>query len=60
MQFWITIENNWEKYRYLVKYELIDERTEHFTVIARNGSLTFSSNRPLFRNKGLKKRRPDI
>jgi hypothetical protein len=32
---------------------------EQFKVIARNGSVKFSSNRPLFRNKGIRKRIPD-
>jgi TolB-like protein len=37
----------------------VNKREEQFKVIARNGSVTFSSNRPLFRNKGLRKRKPD-
>jgi hypothetical protein len=42
-----------------VEYVLVNKREEQFKIIARNGSVTFSSNRPLFRNKGLRRRRPD-
>jgi hypothetical protein len=38
----------------------MDQRTEYFKLIARNKTLTIESNRPLFRNKGLKHRRYDL
>jgi TolB-like protein len=59
MQFWITFRTGFRDAHYLVEYVLVNKREEQFKVIARNGSVTFSSNRPLFRNKGLRKRRPD-
>ena len=57
--FWITIKEGWKQYRYL-EHIPIDERTEHFKVHGRNGYILIESNRPLFRSKGLKKRRPDF
>ena len=59
MQFWITFRTGFRDAHYLVEYAVVNQREEQFKVIARNGSVTFSSNRPLFRNKGLKKRKPD-
>lgn len=59
MQFWITFRTGFRDAHYLVDHVVVNKREEHFKVIARNGTVTFSSNRPLFRNKGLKKRRPD-
>jgi TolB-like protein len=59
MQFWITFRTGFRDAHYLVEYVVVNKREEQFKVIARNGSVTFSSNRPLFRNKGLKRRRPD-
>jgi TolB-like protein len=59
MQFWITFRTGFRDAHYLVEYIVVNKREEQFKVIARNGSVTFSSNRPLFRNKGLRKRKPD-
>jgi hypothetical protein len=59
MQFWITFRTGFRDAHYLVEYVVVNKREERFKVTARNGSVTFSSNRPLFRNKGLRKRRPD-
>jgi hypothetical protein len=42
-----------------VVHEVISEREETFTVQAKNKPLVFSSNRPLFRNKELKHRKPE-
>ncbi len=60
MLFWITIKEDWKQYRYLVEHIPIGERKEHFKVHGRNGHILVESNRPLFRNKGLKHRRPDF
>ena len=59
MQFWITFRTGFRDAHYLVEHLVVNKREEQFTIIARNGSVTFSSNRPLFRNKGLRKRKPD-
>jgi hypothetical protein len=59
MQFWITFRTGFRDAHYLVEYVVVKKREKQFKVIARNGSVTFSSNRPLFRNKGLRRRRPD-
>lgn len=59
MQFWITFRTGFRDAHYLVEYIIVNNREEQFKIIARNGSVTFSSNRPLFRNKGLRKRKPD-
>jgi hypothetical protein len=40
-------------------HEVVSEREEAFAIKAKNKTLVFSSNRPLFRNKGLKHRKPD-
>jgi TolB-like protein len=58
MQFWITFRTGFRDAHYLVEYIIVNKREEQFKIIARNGSVTFSSNRP-FRNKGLKRRKPD-
>lgn len=37
----------------------IDERTERFKVFGRNKTIILESNRPFFRNRGLKRRKPE-
>jgi hypothetical protein len=59
MQFWIIFRTGYRDAHYLVEHTVMNKREEQFKVIAKNGSVTISSNRPLFRNKGLKKRKPD-
>ncbi len=44
----------------MVEYILINERIEYFKVHGCNGNMLIESNWPLFRKKGLKKRRPDF
>jgi hypothetical protein len=60
MYYTITIKHDNKLYKYLVKHTLINHRREHFELIARNRSIIIESNRPLFRNKGLKHRRYDL
>jgi hypothetical protein len=60
VQFWITVRHDRRNYRYLVEYIQVSKAEERFKVIARNGSILFTSNRPLFRNKGIKRRKPDL
>jgi hypothetical protein len=58
MNFWITIKVGFKNYRLFVEHTIISERSEHFKVIGRNKFIVLESNRPLFRNKGLKHRKP--
>jgi hypothetical protein len=44
----------------MVEHTVINERIEHFKVIGKNKSIVLESNRPLFRNRGLKHRKPDF
>jgi hypothetical protein len=61
MKFWISIMvNSWKKNKYLVEHTLVNLREERFRVIGRNGHITFSCNRPLYRHKGVRHRRPDL
>ncbi|HEV7333253.1 MAG TPA: hypothetical protein VGN63_19615 [Flavisolibacter sp.] len=60
MRYTITVEHDRKRYRYTIEHIPIDQRREHFKLIARNKTLTIESNRPLFRNKGLKHRRYDL
>ena len=60
MRYTITVEHDRKRYRYTVDHIPVDQRTEHFKLIARNKTLTIESNRLLFRNKGLKHRRYDL
>ena len=60
MRYTITVVHDRKQYRYTIEHIPIDQRTEHFELIARNKTLTITSNRPLFRNKGLKHRRYEL
>lgn len=59
MEFFITVKSGYRNYRLKVQHILVDDRYEHFKVIARNKTLLLQSNRPFFRKRGLKHRRPD-
>jgi len=58
MQFQITIKKNRITYTFIVEHFYITERSERFKIVARNITIILESNRPLFRNKGLKHRKP--
>jgi hypothetical protein len=60
MQFWITIDNDRRQLRYKVDFVPVNDRLEYFRVKGGNGSVVFSSNRPLYRSRGVRKRQPDI
>jgi hypothetical protein len=45
---------------YIVRHQVVDKRTEKFVVQRMDEIWILESNRPLFRSKGLKKRRPDF
>jgi hypothetical protein len=60
MIFWIAVRHEFKYYRYQVKYYRLDKDFEQFTLLARNKSLIFISNRPLLRNRGIRHRKPDI
>ncbi len=44
----------------MVEHTIVDARTELFKVVGRNKFIVLESNRPLFRNRGLKYRKPDF
>lgn len=60
MRYPITVVHDQKKYCYIIEHTVIDQRTEHFKLIARNKTVTIESNRPFFRNKGLKYRRNEL
>lgn len=61
MNILITIQHDNYTYRYTVKHKVIDDRTEHFTLVAKNKTLVISSNRPYLRkHPGLKKWEPEL
>lgn len=57
--FTITIQEGYKKLSFPVERFDITERSEKFRITARNKTIVLESNRPLFRNKGLKHRIPD-
>lgn len=58
MIFYITIEIDRRNIRLRVEQIALDERIERYKVHARNGAIVVESNRPVFRNRGLKHRAP--
>jgi len=59
MIFPIRIEIDRRYLNYQVEKIYNDGRIERYRINGRNGSIILESNRPLFRNKGLKHRKPD-
>lgn len=59
MQFYITLKRGYRNYKILVQLKFKDERIEQYAVIGKNKEILIESNRPFFRNKGLKHRKPD-
>jgi hypothetical protein len=59
MTFQITIEYHRKLIRLKVEQLYIDDRSERYRIIARNGEIVMESNRPIFRGKGLKHRVPN-
>lgn len=59
MHFMIIIKDHYKNYRLIVEHTKVDSRTEYFKVSSKTNYLLISSNRPFFRSKGLKHRRPD-
>lgn len=58
--FTITIQAVQDRVTYFVTHQPIDKVSESFTVIRRpDERYVFISNRPLFRNKRIRHRRPD-
>ncbi|MFT3823683.1 MAG: hypothetical protein QM731_07170 [Chitinophagaceae bacterium] len=58
MRFQIIINYDRKNIRLNVEQLLLDDRIEQYKVEARNGIIMIQSNRPLFRNRGLKHRAP--
>jgi hypothetical protein len=59
MEFTIDVKIYGRSYKLKVKRLYLDERTERYEVMRNNRSIVVESNRPFFRNRGLKHRRPD-
>lgn len=59
LQFVIRVKFNGGFYRYTVKLVERTDREEVYHVTTRTKTLVFRNNRPFFRNRGLKYRRPD-
>ncbi|MCB9056735.1 MAG: hypothetical protein H6549_12840 [Chitinophagales bacterium] len=59
MKFGIVIQVDGKLKRLRVERIYHSDQIEKYIVVARNKTLTFRSNRPLLRKKGLKHRRPD-
>ena len=56
MTFPITIDYHKQNIRLSVEQLFIDDRVELYRVTGSNGMIVIESNRPLFRNKGVKHR----
>ncbi len=59
MRFRVSIKEGYKVLTFTVEQFNVTQRSEQFKVIARNKTVVLESNRPLFRNKGIKHRRPD-
>lgn len=59
MIFRIKIKVDNRIYRLSVERIFIDERIERYLIKGRDRNVVVESNRPLFRNRGLKHRKPD-
>ena len=57
--FEIIVKSGYRNYRLRVEHMPIDTRTERFKVIGKNKNITLETNRPFFRNRGLKHRKPE-
>lgn len=60
MIFAITVKHDQRNLKYSVTYQPLNTSFELFTIIAANKTLVIESNRPLFRSKGVKHRKPDF
>ncbi len=59
MFFTITIRTGYKDYTLRVEHINITPRSEQFRIVARNKTIVLETNRPFFRNRGLKHRKPD-
>lgn len=57
--FTIQIKSGYKTHKIKVQHVPVDDRVEHFKLLGRNKTIVLECNRPFFRNKGLKHRRPD-
>ena len=60
MRFQITIKHHWRNLKFTIERMNVTDRSEQFKIVARNKTVVLESNRPMYRNKGLKKRKPDF
>lgn len=59
MAFHINVVHERVRYKFLVEQLPSTDAFDFYKVIGRNKSITFQSNAPVFRRRGLKYRRPD-
>ena len=59
MIFWIIIKDGYKNHRLLVEHISVNNRIERFKVSGKDKYIVLESNRPLFRNCGIKHRKPD-
>lgn len=57
--FSIQIRSNYRMYTIRVLHIPIDQHTEQFRLLGRNKTVVLESNRPFFRKRNLKHRKPD-
>ena len=57
--FTIKIYHDRKNYKLQVEQVLFSDTKEQFKIIGKASNLILESNRPLFRNKGIKHRKPD-
>jgi hypothetical protein len=58
MAFPISIGHDGKSLRFVVEQVFIDKQVERYKVQARNGHVIVESNRPMLRNRGLKRKPP--
>lgn len=59
MIYWIIIKDGYKKHRLLVEYIPVNNKIERFKISGKDKYIVLESNRPLFRNRGIKHRKPD-
>lgn len=60
IRFWVRIKAGYKIHRVMVERIYADEVKECFRIFGRDRSIVIESNRPFFRNRGLKNRQPTI
>lgn len=59
MIFYINIKSGYKNHKLMVEYLPVNDRIERFKVSGKDKYVVLESNRPFFRNRGIKHRKPD-